>query len=66
MLQMKAMLDQIVANLPSGMGTQMHIKKLDERNFRDLGKFEGQGRSLEGVVAEVHGEDQGALHDFVQ
>ena len=48
MLQMKAMLDQIVANLPSGMGTQMHIKELDERNFRDLGKFEGRtiiGRS---------------------
>ena len=42
MLQMKAMLDQIVANLPSGMGTQMHIKELDERNFRELGKFEGQ------------------------
>ena len=42
MLQMKAMLDQIVANLPSGMGTQIHIKELDERSFRELGKFEGQ------------------------
>ena len=26
MLQMKARLDQIVANLPSGMGTQMRIR----------------------------------------
>ena len=42
MLQMKAMLDQVVTNLSSGMGTQIHVKELDERSFRELGKFEGQ------------------------
>ena len=43
MLQMKAMLDQVVTNLSSGMGTQIHVKELDERSFRELLKFEGQG-----------------------
>ena len=28
MLQMKAMLDQVVTNLSSGMGTQIHVKEL--------------------------------------
>ena len=42
MLQMKAMLDQVVTNLSSGMGTQIHVKELDERCFRELWKFEGQ------------------------
>ena len=42
MLQMKAMLDKVVTNFSSGMGTQIHVKELDERSFRELGKFEGQ------------------------
>ena len=28
MLEMKAMLDQVVTNLSSGMGTQIHVKEL--------------------------------------
>ena len=31
-----------VTNLSSGMGTQIHVKELDERSFRELGKCEGQ------------------------
>ena len=42
MLQMKAMLDQVVTNLSSGMGTQIHVKDLDEHSFRELVKFKGQ------------------------
>ena len=42
MMQMKAMLDQVVTNFSSGMGTQIHVKELDERSFRELVKFEGQ------------------------
>ena len=41
-LQMKAMFDPVVTNLSSGMGTQTHVKELDERSFRELGKFDGQ------------------------
>ena len=34
--------------------------------FPRAGEIRGAGRSLEGVVAEVQGKDQGAQHDFVQ
>ena len=65
MMQMKAMLDQVVTNFSSGMGMQIHVKELDERSPR-AGEIRGAGRSWEGVVPEVQGKDQGAQHDFVQ
>ena len=65
-IQFKMMMDQILANILTMLGDQSGFQGFGRTHFSRVWEVRGAGRSLEGVVVEAQGEDQGAQRDVVQ